>query len=294
MPTIAPQLRASIGNSDQPASHRASLTAATGMTMPTTQSTSAPKTGHPGITEETTAPAVTLSPQLTALARRQQKFQQEVQAQREKESQWEKDKANYVPKESFKAKVQQNAVEALSDLGLTYDELTNLLLNQQNGADPVRELRSEVDQLKKSQEESANKQFEAILNQYKSEAQKLIQSSDKYLMIRDEPEAAKAAVDELVADWEKDGETKDISYYLDLAEEGLRDMANALSGRLSKTKPAEETAQPTKKTLPPPKAAQTRTLTQQVETAPQQARPGQFQHLSMKERIAQATARAQR
>lgn len=297
MPSITHTLRASIGGSQEATPTRATLTVPTGMNAPSIRDggntvPSPAQTGQPVTTEGTTA-AVTLSPQLTALARKQQKLQSEIQAQREKEAQWEKDKAGYVSKDAIKAKAQQNAAEALADLGFTYDEITNLLLDQQNGQDPVQQLKSEIDSLKKSQEESTVKLFEQTVAQYRTEASKIIASDEKYVMLKDEPEAAKAAIDELLEDFDKTGETKDISYYLDLAEDGLKEMATSLASRLEKTKkPEQEVTAPAKKQLPPPAQAQ-RTLTQQVATTPTRV-PNQFQHLSPKDRIAQAIARAQR
>src|SRR6185312_7295606 len=104
MPTITPHPRAAIGT-DQPAPQRASVKVATGINLPAPSQ----KTGQENITEETPAQEVTLSPQLTAFARKQQKLQAEIQAHREKEAEWEKEKAKYVDRDGLKAKVQQNA-----------------------------------------------------------------------------------------------------------------------------------------------------------------------------------------
>ena len=295
MPQITHTVRASIGGIQEAAPTRTTLTVPTGMNAPSLNGgnsvPSPAKTGQPDTTEGTTA-AVTLSPQLTALARKQQKLQAEIQAQRDREAQWEKEKAGYVSKDAFKAKAQQNAAEALADLGFSYDEITNLLLAQQNGQDPVQQLQHRLDSLEKSNQESTNKLFDQTVAQYRTEASKMIASDEKYVMLKDEPEAAKAAIDELLEDFEKTGETKDISYYLNLAEEGLKEMAQSLASRLDKTKKPEAEVPPAKKTLPPPAQAP-RTLTQQVATTPTRV-PNQFQHLSPKERLAQALARAQR
>lgn len=305
MPTITPQARANIGGSeDTHQARRVQMTAATGMNLPSTSQAKTPptippaaqKTAQPGITEDTTAQAVTLSPQLTALARKQQKLQQEIQAQREREAAWATKEADYVPKSAIKTKLQENAAAALADLGTNYEELTQLHLAQMNGADPVRELRSEVDQIKKTQEDNVNKQYEATLKQYRSEAVALIATDPKAFLFISKGKLEDAVVQHIVETWEADpDQVLTVAQAAKEVEEVLRENARAAAAALKELEPpAEETAQPPKKTLPPPQAAAPRTLTQRVEAAPPARTYGQFQHLSMKERIAQAVARSQR
>lgn len=294
MPTISPTVRASIGpSSEEFKQPRAQVKATTGMNLPPVSESKPPvdsKNGQSGINEDTQTPAVTLSPQLTALARKQQKLQQEIQAQRDKEAAWVTKESNYVPKDQFKAKLQQNAVEALKDLGLDYEELTNLLLNQQNGDDPVKKLESKITQLEKAQEENVSKQYDATLKQYRAETDSLISSDPKAYFLITKGSHQDAVVQHIVDTWKED-DTKILS--VDQAakevEEFLREQARAQKKLLEELEgpPAETTA--TKK-LPPPKQV-TRTLTNQVESSPTRTY-GQFQHLSMKERIAQAVARA--
>jgi vacuolar-type H+-ATPase subunit I/STV1 len=257
------------------------------------------KTGQPGTTEETTAQgAVTLSPQLTALARKQQRLQQEIQAQRDKESEWAKKEADYVPKSSIKAKAQQNAVEALADIGLTYEELTNLLLSQQQGDDPiqgtVKALQAEIQQIKSTQEQNVSKQYEATVAQYRGEIDSLIASDDAFITIREEGRAD-AVLQHILDTFEEDPSkvltveqaSKEIEEFL------VEEAEKKLSLTKVKAKLTPQETKPAEKTLPPTKAAPPRTLTQQVETTPTRTY-NQFQHLSMKERIAHAVARARK
>ena len=170
MPTITPQARASIGGSEEaPAARRAQVTASTGMQVPkapaAATNAAAPAGAQPGISEETPAPAATLSTQMTALARKQQKLQQEIQAQRDKEAGWEREKADYVPKSKVKEGLLKTPLDFFKDHGVTYEEFNAAVLGQLNGADPVQELRSELAEIKRSQEESTNKQYDATLKQ---------------------------------------------------------------------------------------------------------------------------------
>lgn len=305
MPTITPQGRPAIGGSEEsPSNRRVQLTVPTGMNSPSIREAKPPvsapvstaKPGQPGIVEETPAQAVTLSPQLTALARKQQVLQREIQAQREKEAAWESKKADYLPKSDLQAKFETDALGALKDLGMTYDQFNEKLLAQLNGADPVRELRSEVEQLKKSQEDSTNKQYEATLKQYRAEADALVAKDAKAFHLITKGKHQDAIVQHIVETWQENpDQILTVEQAAKEVEEVLRENARAAADALKELDPpAEETAIPAKKTLPPPQAAPQRTLTQRAEVAPAAPTRGAFQHLSMKERIAQAIARSQR
>ncbi len=304
MPTITPQARPTIGGSeDAPISRRTQLTVSTGIRMPESKPAAAaanptPAAASPaqsGIAEDTTAQAVTLSPQVTAIARRQQKLQTEIQAQRDKEAEWEKGKADFIPKSALKAKVETDILGVLQDLGLTYDQFNERLLAQLNGADPVQELRAEVENLKKSQEEGTNKQYEATLKQYKAEADALVAKDPKAYHLITKGSHQDAIVQHIVDTWkENPDQVLTVEQAAKEIEEVLRENARAAAEALKEIDaPAEAAAQPQKKPLPPPQAAAPRTLPNRVETAPVRAANGQFQHMSMKERIAQAVARAQ-
>jgi hypothetical protein len=301
MPTITPTGRATVGASpDEYRLPRSSVTAATGMGLPSLKQVNPPvaeggaeKTGQPDTKEETTAPAVTLSPQLTALARKQQKLQQEIQAQREKEQEWAKKEADYVPKSTFKAKLQENAAEALKDLGTDYDELTRLLLEQQNGADPVKALEAKIQKLESSQEETVNKQYEATIKQYKKETSDLVAKDPKKFFLIAKEGAEEAVVQHIVDTWEENPDTVlTVEEAASEIEEFLREEAKKKKALLEELEgpPPQKTEE---KKLPPPRTSSVRTLTEQVESAPTRTY-NQFQHLSMKERIAQAIARAQK
>jgi hypothetical protein len=281
------------------------MNVSTGMNAPSIRDAKPPvaaapsqaKPGQPGIVEETPAQAVTLSPQLTAIARKQQALQREIQAQREKEAAWESKKADYLPRSDLQAKFETDALGALKDLGMTYEQFNEKLLAQLNGADPVRELRSEVEQLKKSQEDSTNKQYEATLKQYRAEADALVAKDAKAFHLITKGKHQDAIVQHIVETWQENpDQILTVEQAAKEVEEVLRENARAAADALKELDPpAEETAAPAaRKTLPPPQAAPQRTLTQRAEVAPAERTRGAFQHLSMNERIAQAIARSQR
>lgn len=306
MPTITPQARVQIGgNSEDFIRPRASITAQTvagGMpskprdsATPATHSTQ--KTGQSTISEETSEKAVTLSPQLTALARRQQKLQQEIQAQRDKEAAWATKEADYVPKSTLKARFQEDPLEGLKEyMGMDYEQFNAAVLSKLNGADPVRELRSEIDQLKKNQEDNTNKQYEATLKQYKAEADALVSSDLKAFHLINKGKHQDAIVQHIVETWQENPDSVlTVAQAAKEVEEVLRENARAQAAALKELDaPVEEAAPNPKKTLPPPQRGGAQTLTNQVDRTPQGRIPNQMQHLSMKERLAEAVRRAQR
>ena len=297
MPTISPSVRPTIGGSTESVFPRATVKASTGMDLPPVAQTSTETMGQPVTTEETPdfalkaqdmPPAVRLSPQLTALARKEQKLQAEIQALRQKEVEWEKRQSDYVPKSSFREKVQKNAQEALSELGLSYDELTNLLLTQSQGADPVAQLRGEIEQLKQSQRDTVDKQYEATLKQYKAETESVLEASPReYALIRSQGQQ-QAVVDWIVDTFETEDRAISVEQAAREVEMYLREEAKKLANALKEVEPPEEKIA---RKLPPPQQA-LKTLTSTVETSPTKSY-GQFQHLSPRERLAQAIARAQ-
>jgi len=290
MPTISPQIRPSIGGTPEAKPYRPTIQAQTGMAR-----VPSPQIGQSASSEETTpAPAVTLSPQLTALARRQQKLQQEIQAQRDKEAAWEKQKSEYLPKSALKDKAQKNVDEALAELGLDYEQLTQLKLAQLNGADPIQEVRQELQQLKDAQTEQTNKQYEATIKQYRAEADALTAADTKAYHFINREKRQDAVVQHIVDTWQDNPDkVLTVEQAAKEIEEFLREDAKEKANYLKEIDEGDTTQAPQQKTLPPPQKAAPRTLTNAVETAPTRTY-GQFQHLSMKERIAQAIARAQR
>lgn len=302
MPTITPQARVQVNpdpeNFQQP---RRTIKVSTGMVVPekvaTVDQTKIDQTGQSGTTEVAPGPAVTLSPQLTAIARRQQKLQQEIQAQRDKEMAWEKEKASYVPKDSLKAKFQQNADEAIMEaFGITYEELTNTLIAQKNGVDPVQELTKKIEKLETDQKDNVSKQYDATINQYKREANELVSKDSKKYFLINKKKAQDAVVQHIVDSWEENPDNVlTIEQAASEVEEFLREEAKQEKAYLEELEGPKEVIQDqAQKRLPPPKTAAPRTLSQSVETGTATRVKNQFQHMSMKERIAAATSRAQK
>ncbi len=275
------------------------------------------KNGPIVTTEETQSPAaVTLSPQLTALARKEQAFRKQEQAFKAKQEEFKASQAAFEAKQAeyasyakLKESLTSKDYSVLDELGVSYEEWTNYLLQKGEGANPEnQEFKAIKDELKSikdkqtesetKQKEAETKQYEAIVNQYRNEIKSLVASDPSFETVK-ELNAEEHVLQHILDTFHEDGEALSVSDAAQEVEEKLLEDALQMA-RLKKVqekiKPVEAAAaEPQKKTLPPPSASKQaiRTLTQDVAPVSTKTYP-QFQHLSPKERIAQAIAKSQR
>lgn len=257
------------------------------------------ESGGQGITSveevETKSPeAVTLSPQLTALARREQKFRQQEQAFKAERAKFESEKAEVAGLQPLRAKLAAKDFSALEDLGVDYNEYTEYLLNKPEGEKPeakaLNEMREELNSFKETQKKNEEKQYEATVSQYRNDIKALVAKDPNFESIK-ESGAEEHVLQHILDTFEQDGEALSVEEAAKEVEEQI--IEDAL--KLAKLSKVQAKMAPPKKTLPPPsqKGAGLRTLTQQI--APPTSRTyAQFQHLSPKERLAQAVAKANR
>lgn len=167
-----------------------------------------------------------LSKQFAQLARQERayraKVQQQEQAYEAREAQLKareaalsaKDqeyRSGYISKDQFK----KNPLGVLADTGISYDELTNQLMNQQP-TDPrveatmsrleakIAELEADREASKKSQTESQKQQYDAAVKQIESEAKRLVSKDPAFELIQ-ATGSLKDVVDLITQTYEKDG-----------------------------------------------------------------------------------------
>lgn len=261
------------------------------------------------IKEETNPAAVTLSPQLTALARKEQAFRKQEQAFKTQQTEFkakqeafEKSQSEFATLSKAKERLAANDYSVLDELGVSYEQYTNYLLNKGESETPenkaIAELRNELSGIKTQQEEqetkrkeSIDKQYAETIKQYEKGIADLIAKDPDLTSIK-ERNAEAHVLQHILDTFNEDGETLTIEQAAKEIEEAIvADAEEAL--KLSKLKaklqpPAEEK----KQVLQPPKQV-LKTLTNQVASSGMKVYP-QFQHLSPKERIAQAIAKSQR
>lgn len=149
-------------------------------------------------------------------------------------------KSGYMPKESLK----NNPLQALLDAGVTYDDLTQQILNNSNPIDPrvqttISKLEAKIQQLETAAEETKTtyksaqeQQYEAAVKQIRTDAQNLVKNDPNYETIR-ETNSVKDVVDLIVRTYNEDGVLMTVEEAADAVEEHIIEEAVKLS-RLGK------------------------------------------------------------
>lgn len=239
------------------------------------------------------AESVKLSPQLSALARKEQALRQERAAFLEEKKSLEARLAEAEKYSQLKSKLESKDFSQMEELGLTYEEFTKYLLDKQNGEDPnaqkFKTLEDELQAVKKAQEDKAAQEYEETVAEYQKEIAKLVESSSDF------PATKKAkkedAVLKLILDsWEEDGEELTVEQACKDVEEFLKQEAKNWASLIEEPK-VSGAAGPGP--LPPPRVG-SRTLTQNMQPPSGQQVPAKsLQHLSESERYAEARRRVE-
>lgn len=175
--------------------------------------------------------------------------------------------SDYEKIKTWRSKLKENPLDALSEDGITYDQLTQQMLNNPNKVDPaVLEIRKELEQQKAERQQERERQQQLQVQQYEH-AKKVIRSEAEELVSKDESfEAIKHYKDEGSVDAivslieevfrESKGQTlmpveqaaREIEEYLfekSLSAAGLKKIQNKLNQPLVEEKPQSPQKQPT-------------------------------------------------
>jgi hypothetical protein len=243
-----------------------------------------------GAESPATEESVTLSPKISALARKEQAARRREQAlaQREKELADKLAKADKY--EALQKKLAAKDYSAADELGMTYDEYTNYLLNKQKSDDPnesrFQKLERENAELKKAQEEKEIRDYQANQALWKQEISKAIDENPEFKTIK------KAKAQDLVLKHINDSfEEDDVELTVEQAakeiEEGLKDRARKAAALLEdEEKPKEE------KVLGPPKTSP-KTITQNMTVTSHEKKPKPLHLMSEREQWEEAARRYQ-
>lgn len=230
-----------------------------------------------------------LSTQYAMLARKEKALRAKVQAlQAEKDALKAQEEAlkakdaEYQTKFVPKDRLTNETLQVLSELGITYDQLTNLVLNAPKPEEmaftaETRKLQAEIKAIKEAQEaaqksatEQQERNYQAALNQLRADTKKLVESDSDFETIK-ETGSVDDVVELIERTFKEDG-------VLMTVEEAAREVENYLVeealklARLkkiqSKLAPSVEkkAAEPTKKATAPSQPS-TKTLTNAVGTS---------------------------
>lgn len=134
-----------------------------------------------------TEESVTLSPQMAALARKEQKFRQQQQEFKQRELALEAERKEIAELKALKSKLAQKDYSDIEDL-VPYDDYTNHLIEKSNRISPelqaLKKLEEKLGNLEKSQADEFSKRFEHAVQQKKQEVQTFIESSEDFPLIK--------------------------------------------------------------------------------------------------------------
>lgn len=235
-----------------------------------------------------TADSVKLSPQITALARKEQALRHRDEALKERERQLEARLAEADKYSQLKSKIAAKDYSEAEAAGLDYDGYTQYKLKRAEDQDPredaVKTLSAQVEELKRGLEESAKQEYEETMAEYSREIARLIETRGT-----DFPRIKKAgrqdAVKQLIQDtWEEEDKYLSVEDAAKRVEKFLTEEAKKWASLNDlDLPPAEPQAQPERGSM---------TLSNQMLPSATSARPHKsLQHMSDAERYEEARKR---
>lgn len=244
----------------------------------------------------TPAESVKLSPQLSALARKEQAFRQRELAFKQREKDLEEKLKKAEQFEQLSSKMSSKDYSEAEKLGLDYEAYTNYKLNQSADKDPNAEelaaIKQELQDMKKKQEESSNQAFEETVQAWREDLTSTA-ASDQFSNLRDFKRegsdgktfsGVEVALHYLMSAWEEDGRRLS-------AKEALEETQMLLKKESEMWTPFMEKPKEEERRLPPPRSG-VNTLTNQMQPQGEISRPHKsLQHLSESERYAEARRR---
>lgn len=236
--------------------------------------------------------SVRLSPQLSALARKEQAFRQREQALKQREKDIEAKLARADKFDRLEAGLKSNDYSGVEELGANYEGHTNWLLGKQAGEDPqsakFKAIEDELQSLKKNQEDRVEQEFNATVAEYKTEISNLIASrSDDFSSVK-ELKREDAVLQLILDSWEEENEHLTVEQACKDVEEFLVEQGKVFNS-LPKFKP--KVSEEESRRLPPPRVSG-RTLTNDMLPASGERKHARsLQHMSDSERYAEARRR---
>jgi hypothetical protein len=239
------------------------------------------------------AESVKLSPQLSAIARKEQAFRQKELALKQREKEFEAKLKDAETLQSLKTKLSAKDYAEAEALGLDYESYTKYKVDKLNGENPqetaIKKLEAEIEALKKGKEESAAQAYDDTVKEYKKEISLLTISNPEYASLKGEFEAH--VLQNILDSWSEDGEEVTIEQAAKEVMSHLREEKKRLD-LLFKEPEAPKVVAEEPQSLPPPRPG-LKTLTQQITTGSETRTPKSLQFLSESERYAEARRRVQ-
>lgn len=245
----------------------------------------APKNGQPANTEPSAEAAaspeaaVTLSPQMAALARREQRFRSEETKFREQQKALEAERSEIAELKELRKRLEAKDFAGIEKY-VPYDAYTNYLIEKTNGVSPeaeeIKNLSKRLEGVETTFKTSEQRQLDAARSEFKKGIHQLVESRPEFAAIK-RLQASDAVAQHILDSAEQDGVelTPEQAAKEVLAE--LAERAKKLSSAFEEEKPATEVVEgnpaPTAPAAPMQPKPGIRTLANNMSGTGQDARP---------------------
>ncbi len=227
-----------------------------------------------------------LSPQLAALARKEQQLRKEQAAVKARELALDKERTEISDLKRIKAQIAAGDYSEAGKL-IDYEKFTQAQLGKDPKSEELERVRSEIAEIKAAQEKDIEERFNSAVNQRRTAVKALIATGDQFPAIKAK-KAEEAVVQHILDTWEND----DVEL---TPEEAAKEVEAELLARASDwaslIKKQETVVQTEKKELPPLKTGM-KTLTNDMASTGEIKRVTKPLHMMTEsERYAEARAR---
>jgi hypothetical protein len=239
--------------------------------------------------------SVTLSPQVAALARKEQRFRQQQQTLKQREADLAAREAKLGQLSDLDSKLAAKDYSVIEEK-VNYDDYTNYLLNKNANLSPeaqkLNKVETELEAMKKQREEDISRQYDAAKSFRRKAVSELIDTNKEFSKIKKAGEAGKDAVmHHIMETWEKD----DIELSPEQAAKEVQEilLAKAKSWNSILEEDPVESNTELKKPLPPLRQG-TKTLTNNMTINGEPKKPSRsYSQMSEAERYAEARRRVE-
>lgn len=241
--------------------------------------------------------SVKLSPQVSALARKEADQRRREQAFKQQQKDMASKLADADKYAQLKAKLASKDFSAAEELGLSYEQYTQYKLDKGLAEKPEDQrylkVEKELEDLKKNQEEQTLKDYQANQAAWKQEISKTVNDGEAYPTLKAWGQEALDAVLKHVNDSFDEDETElTVEQAAKEIEEHLEKHADSLAEKIFSLPRFKQKFQEQNKVLGPPKAG-AKTITQTMTMTSQKPASKPFHLMSESEQIAEAIRRVQ-
>lgn len=245
----------------------------------------------PAVESAPSAESLKLGPAASAIARKEQALRQREQAFKAQQAEYAALKEKSEKFDRLTQALSAKKFDEVEKLGLDYNSYSEYKVGQANNDDPVVQkiaaLEATIAELKQGQEESTDRDYQAVVSDYRREVSTLVESNPDFSSIKHLGKEGISAVVQLIEDsWNEDDVEMTAEQACKDIEAELYSTAEKFS-KFPKLKPATQEEEPL---TPPRPSANTLTNTMSPPSGEPRHQKS-LQHLSESERYAEARRR---